>query len=205
MSPPGPACPGRDPVQSRTGSWVGRSCQRCCSEPRQGRVRCRQKAPPHTRLCFLCRGCGRPRAKALNSFANCSAIPRDTAAVPGTPLWNAARPRTAWLRGTSAVVEGGSCDVGSEGGGESPPGKSLTHTPLPIRGGLKALVTEAAEGASCIVTKAVPVTNSVVYTFINICKKDISRQTLDRPTDILAAQWALLVSWRAGADRVDKE
>lgn len=48
---------------------------------------------------------------------------------------------------------------------------------MPILWGLKALITEAAEGASRIVTKPVTVTNSVVYTFINICKKDIDRET----------------------------
>ena len=48
---------------------------------------------------------------------------------------------------------------------------------MPILWGLKALITEAAEGASCIVTKPVTVTNSVVYTFINICKKDIDHET----------------------------
>lgn len=48
---------------------------------------------------------------------------------------------------------------------------------MPILWGLKALITEAAEGASRIVTKPVTVTNSVVYTFINICKKDIEHET----------------------------
>lgn len=48
---------------------------------------------------------------------------------------------------------------------------------MPILWGLKALITEAAEGASRIVTKPVTVTNSVVYTFINICKKDIDHET----------------------------
>ena len=42
---------------------------------------------------------------------------------------------------------------------------------------MKALITEAAEGASRIVTKPVTVTNSVVYTFINICKKDMDHET----------------------------
>lgn len=42
------------------------------------------------------------------------------------------------------------------------------HTPLPILWGLKALITEAAERAGCVVTEAVTVTHSVVNTLINI-------------------------------------
>lgn len=53
---------------------------------------------------------------------------------------------------------------------------------MPILWGLKALITEAAEGASRIVTKPVTVTNSVVYTFINICKKDIDHETQNTDT-----------------------
>lgn len=63
------------------------------------------------------------------------------------------------------------------GGGERQNRKQkLTHTPLPILWGLKALITEAAERAGCVVTEAVTVTHSVVNTLINICKKDIEHQ-----------------------------
>lgn len=55
--------------------------------------------------------------------------------------------------------------------------QKLTHTPLPILWGLKALITEAAERAGCVVTEAMTVTHSVVNTLINICKKDIEHQT----------------------------
>lgn len=55
--------------------------------------------------------------------------------------------------------------------------RKLTHTPLPILWGLKALITEAAERASRVVTEPMAVTHSVVYTFINICKRDTGRQT----------------------------
>lgn len=54
--------------------------------------------------------------------------------------------------------------------------RKLTHTPLPILWGLKALITEAAERARCVVTKPMTVTHSVVYTFINICKRDIEHE-----------------------------
>ena len=63
------------------------------------------------------------------------------------------------------------------GGGETKQKPKLTHTPLPILWGLKALITEAAERAGCVVTEAVTVTHSVVNTLINICKKDIEHQT----------------------------
>lgn len=50
---------------------------------------------------------------------------------------------------------------------------------MPILRGLKALVTEAAEGAGRVVTEPVPVTHSVVYTLINICKKDTKHRLTD--------------------------
>lgn len=63
--------------------------------------------------------------------------------------------------------------------------RKLTHTPLPILWGLKALITEAAERTRCVVTKPMAVTHSVVYTFINICKRDMGHQTGNklRPTN----------------------
>ena len=60
------------------------------------------------------------------------------------------------------------------GGGETKQKPKLTHTPLPILWGLKALITEAAERAGCVVTEAVTVTHSVVNTLINICNSAVT-------------------------------